>query len=60
MADGFVSSASTSYFTGFLQKNFFNVSGLVASSEIFELLVLAELSFRFIHIALMRLSLLFF
>lgn len=52
----FVSSARTLYFTGFLLKKL-NVSSLVASSENYELLVLAELSSRFIHIGLMRISL---
>lgn len=37
-----------------------NVSGLVASSENYELLLLAELSFGFILSDLMRLSLFFF
>lgn len=59
VADGFVSSASTSYFTEFLLKKL-NVSGLVASSENYELLLLAELSFGFILSDLMRLSLFFF
>lgn len=59
VADGFVSSASTSYFTGLLLKKL-NVSGLVDSGENYELLILAELNFRFIHIDFMMPSLFFF
>jgi len=56
VANGFVSSASTSYFTLLLLKKP-NVCGFTASSENYETLVVFELSFRFIHVDSVRLSL---
>lgn len=59
VADGFVSSASTSYILHFFLLKKPNVCGLAASSENYEPLVLAELSFRFIYVDSMRLGLFF-